>query len=183
MFPPLTDPIVTAVGYLCNLGPAKKLALPYQDGQSIGKPVKQASDAPRAFSAVSTFFQYSRKKPGKSKEKPFFSQKKPRYYLNIHKPMEDEIMANTEHPRPIGYLAADHGGIESFDDLGMPVGHAKTPQALAAIWIKHGLARVVGGSSNMDFGTEEGFATDDGPMKLHDAALSIYNWEVHRVAS
>jgi len=80
VFPPLTDPIVTAVGSFCNLGPAKKLALPYQDGQSIGKPMKQASDASRAFSGVSTFFQYFRKKPVKSKEKPFFSQKKARYY-------------------------------------------------------------------------------------------------------
>ena len=83
----------------------------------------------------------------------------------------------------IDHLAARDGGIQCFAGLGNKVGFAKTPELLAEIFITHGLANVVSGSSNMDFGKEEGFATDDGPMRMHDEALDIYNWEVNGVAS
>ena len=83
----------------------------------------------------------------------------------------------------IDHLAARDGGIQCFAGLGNKVGFAKTPELLAEIFITHGLANVVSGSSNMDFGTEEGFATNAGPMDMHDEAIAIYNWEVNGVAS
>ena len=82
----------------------------------------------------------------------------------------------------IDYLAAHEGGIACFAGLGNKVGWANTAEALADLFIKFGLTDVVGGSSNMDFGTEEGFATDAGPMELHDEAIDIFNWKVNGVA-
>ena len=38
------------------------------------------------------------------------------------------------------------------------------------------------GSSNMDFAAEEGVENDGDAMKVWDAAIEIYNWEVNGVA-
>ena len=35
---------------------------------------------------------------------------------------------------------------------------------------------------SMDFASEEGFATDDGAMKLWNDAIAVFNWEVNGVA-
>jgi len=45
-----------------------------------------------------------------------------------------------------------------------------------------GVAEEVFGSSNMNFASEDGFATDEGAMKLWNGAIEVYNWKVNGVA-
>ena len=58
----------------------------------------------------------------------------------------------------------------------------KTAEAIAYTLKTVGLADCVMGSSTMDFAAEEGFENDGDAMKLWDAAIEIYNWEVNGVA-
>ncbi len=93
----------------------------------------------------------------------------------------------------IDFISAHNGGIKmfagSFDlkDCGTAgsfnlKGWGKTAEAIAYTLKTVGLADCVMGSSTMDFAAEEGFENDGDAMKLWDAAIEIYNWEVNGVA-
>ena len=51
-----------------------------------------------------------------------------------------------------------------------------------ALRTKYNLGSTYMASSSMDFASEEGFATDDGAMKLWNDAIAVFNWEVNGVA-
>ena len=82
----------------------------------------------------------------------------------------------------IDFIAAHNGGIKMFAGDFNLKGWGKTPEAIAYTLKTVGLAECVMGSSSMDFASEEGFENDGDAMKLWDAAIEIYNWEVNGVA-
>tara|TARA_B100000795_G_C22492515_1_gene320802 strand:- start:20 stop:304 length:285 start_codon:yes stop_codon:yes gene_type:complete len=86
----------------------------------------------------------------------------------------------------INYLVAHEGGVQCWsgkmsnkDNL---VGWSKSVSGLAYIMQTKGVAEEVFGSSNMNFASEDGFATDEGAMKLWNEAIEVYNWKVNGVA-
>ena len=85
--------------------------------------------------------------------------------------------------KPVRFLAANDGGLEMFTDPGEKLAWAATPEMVAHVLKKNGMADVVHGSSSMDFADENGFAHYGDANKLWDEALGIYNWEVNGVAS
>jgi len=92
----------------------------------------------------------------------------------------------------IDYIIAHNGGIKMYGgakdgtypgyDIGNLKGWGKTAEAIAYTLKTVGLADCVMGSSTMDFASEEGFENDGDAMKLWNAAIEIYNWEVNGVA-
>ena len=82
----------------------------------------------------------------------------------------------------IDYITAHNGGIKMFAGGFNLKGWGKTAEAIAYTLKTVGLADCVMGSSTMDFAAEEGFENDGDAMKLWDAAIEIYNWEVNGVA-
>ena len=82
----------------------------------------------------------------------------------------------------IDYIAAHNGGIKMFADGTNLKGWGKTAEAIAYTLKTVGVAHTVMGGSSMDFASEEGFENDGDAMKLWDAAIEIYNWEVNGVA-
>ena len=93
----------------------------------------------------------------------------------------------------IDFITAHNGGIKMYcgakgvgvlfkETEGNLKGWGKTPEAIAYTLKTVGLAECVMGSSSMDFASEEGFENDGDAMKLWDAAIEIYNWEVNGVA-
>ena len=82
----------------------------------------------------------------------------------------------------IDFITAENGGIKMYAGLNNVKGWGKTAKGIAYTLKTVGLADRVMGSSTMDFAAEEGFENDGDAMKLWDAAIEIYNWEVNGVA-
>ena len=96
--------------------------------------------------------------------------------------IRNEIHAKKWPKAKIDYIAAHNGGIKMFAGGDNLKGWGNTAEAIAYTLMTVGLADCVMGSSTMDFAAEEGFENDGDAMKLWDAAIEIYNWEVNGVA-
>ena len=94
-----------------------------------------------------------------------------------------EMQDTTEEKNPIRYINAHNGGIQMYGNgCGELVAWGKTPEMIAYALKTKGIADSVAGGSSMDIASEEGFATDDGAMKLWNDAIAVFNWEVNGVA-
>ena len=82
----------------------------------------------------------------------------------------------------IDFISAHKGGIKMYAGVDNLKGWGKSPKGIAYTLAAIGIADCVMGSSTMDFASEEGFENDGDAMKLWDAAIEIYNWEVNGVA-
>ena len=100
-----------------------------------------------------------------------------------HAEIKKEIYEKKWPKAKIDYITAHNGGIKMYGGAkGNLKGWGKTAEAIAYTLKTVGLADCVMGSSTMDFASEEGFENDGDAMKLWDAAIEIYNWEVNGVA-
>ena len=102
-----------------------------------------------------------------------------------HAEIKKEIYEKKWPKAKIDFIAAHNGGIKMFAGVGLVdnlKGWGKTPEAIAYTLKTVGVADCVMGSSTMDFAAEEGGDNDGDAMKLWNAAIEIYNWEVNGVA-
>ena len=99
-----------------------------------------------------------------------------------HAEIKKEIYEKKWPNAKIDYITAHNGGIKMYGGGDNLKGWGKTAEAIAYTLKTVGLADCVMGSSTMDFAAEEGFENDGDAMKLWDAAIEIYNWEVNGVA-
>lgn len=93
------------------------------------------------------------------------------------------IIFGLTNKKPVRFIAAHDGGIEMFTNPGEKLAWAATPEMIAHMLKKNGMADIVHGSSSMDFADENGFVNHDDARKLWNKAIDIYNWEVNGVAS
>ena len=98
-----------------------------------------------------------------------------------HAEIKKEIYEKKWPKAKIDYIAAHNGGIKMYGGDNLK-GWGKTAEGIAYTLKTVGLADCVMVSSTMDFAAEEGFENDGDAMKLWDAAIEIYNWEVNGVA-
>ena len=98
-----------------------------------------------------------------------------------HAEIKKEIYEKKWPKAKIDYITAHNGGIKMYGGDNLK-GWGKTAEGIAYTLKTVGLADCVMGSSTMDFAAEEGFENDGDAMKLWDAAIEIYNWEVNGVA-
>ena len=96
--------------------------------------------------------------------------------------IRNEIHAKKWPKAEIDYITAHNGGIKMFAGGDNLKGWGKTAEAIAYTLMTVGLADCVMGSRTMDFAAEEGFEDYGDAMKLWNAAIEIYNWEVNGVA-
>ena len=82
----------------------------------------------------------------------------------------------------INFIDAHGGGIRLYNGFDNLKGWSGTAKGIAYTLRTVGLADRVMASSSMDFASEYGFENDGDAMKLWDAAIEIYNWEVNGVA-
>ena len=93
-----------------------------------------------------------------------------------------EMQDKSGKKNPIRYINAHNGGIQMYGNAaGELVAWAKTPEMIVYALRTKGLADVVRGGSSMDFASEEGFATDDGAIKLWNEAIDDYDKEVNAI--
>ena len=99
-----------------------------------------------------------------------------------HAEIKKEIYEKKWPKAKIDYITAHNGGIKMYGGGDNLKGWGKTAEGIAYTLKTVGLADCVMGASTMDFAAEEGFENDGDAMKLWDAAIEIYNWEVNGVA-
>jgi len=93
-----------------------------------------------------------------------------------------EMQDKSGKKNPIRYINDHKGGIQMYGNAaGELVAWAKTPEMIVYALRTKGLADIVRGGSSMDFASEEGFATDDGAIKLWNEAIDDDDKEVNAV--
>ena len=93
-----------------------------------------------------------------------------------------EMQDKSGKKNPIRYINAHNGGIQMYGNAaGELVAWAKTPEMIVYALRTKGLADIVRGGSSIDFASENGFATDDGAIKLWNEAIDDYDKEVNAV--